>query len=54
VAGPVAIVISAFASSEVRWVETLLFGALMTAFCTGLFKLALGLPIPLAPWLLGY
>ena len=54
VAGPLAIVISAFASEEVRWSETILFGALMTAFCIGLFKFALGLPIPLAPWLLGY
>jgi putative tricarboxylic transport membrane protein len=54
VAGPLAIVISAFASDEVRWGETLLFGALMTAFCIGLFKFALGLPIPLAPWLIGY
>jgi putative tricarboxylic transport membrane protein len=54
VAGPLAIVISAFASDEVRWTETLLFGALMTVFCIGLFKLALGLPIPLAPWLIGY
>jgi putative tricarboxylic transport membrane protein len=54
VAGPLAIVISAFASDEVRWGETLLFGALMTVFCIGLFKFALGLPIPLAPWLLGY
>jgi putative tricarboxylic transport membrane protein len=54
VAGPLAIVISAFGSDEVRWRETLLFGALMTAFCIGLFKFALGLPIPLAPWLIGY
>ena len=54
VAGPLAVIISAFASDEVRWEETLLFGALMTAFCIGLFKFALGLPIPLAPWLLGY
>jgi putative tricarboxylic transport membrane protein len=54
VAGPLAIVIGAFASDEVRWGETLLFGALMTAFCIGLFKFALGLPIPLAPWLIGY
>jgi putative tricarboxylic transport membrane protein len=53
-AGPLAIVIGAFASNEVRWGETILFGALMTAFCIGLFKFALGLPIPLAPWLLGY
>jgi putative tricarboxylic transport membrane protein len=54
IAGPLAIVVAAFASDEVRWGETLLFGALMTAFCIGLFKFALGLPIPLAPWLLGY
>ena len=54
VAGPLAIVASAFASSEVRWGETLVFGGLMTVFCIALFKFALGLPIPLAPWLLGY
>jgi putative tricarboxylic transport membrane protein len=54
VAGPLAIGIAALSSDEVRWKETLLFGALMTLFCIGLFKFALGLPIPLAPWLLGY
>jgi putative tricarboxylic transport membrane protein len=54
VAGPLAIAAAAFSSSEVRWRETLLFGLAMTAFCVGLFKFALGLPIPLAPWLLGY
>ena len=54
VAGPLAIVIGACASDDVRWGETILFGALMTAFCIGLFKFALGLPIPLAPWLLDY
>ena len=54
VAGPVAIVIAAFASDEVRWIETIVVGVLMTAVCVGLFKFALGLPIPLAPWLIGY
>lgn len=54
VAGPLAIAVAALSSNEVRWKETLLFGALMTLFCVGLFKFALGLPIPLAPWLLGY
>jgi len=54
IAGPLAIVVSAFASSEVRWSETLVVGAAMTVFCIALFKFALGLPIPLAPWLLGY
>ena len=54
VAGPIAIVISAFASDEVRWIEAIVAGLLTTLFCIVLFKLALGLPIPLAPWLLGY
>lgn len=54
VAGPAAIIIGAFASDEVRWGETLIFGILTTVFCVGLFKFALGLPIPLAPWLIGY
>ena len=54
VAAPVAILIGAFASSDTRWGETLLFSVVMTAFCIGLFKYALGLPIPLAPWLVGY
>ena len=54
VAGPLAIVIAAFASDEVHWVETIVVGVLMTAVCVGLFKFALGLPIPLAPWLIGY
>ena len=54
IAGPLAIAIAALSSDEVRWKETLLFGVLMTLFCVGLFKFALGLPIPLAPWLLGY
>jgi putative tricarboxylic transport membrane protein len=54
VAGPLAIAVCALASDETRWGETAVFGVLMTAFCIGLFKFALGLPIPLAPWLLGY
>jgi putative tricarboxylic transport membrane protein len=54
VAGPLAICIGALATNEVRPVETVVVGAVVTAFCIGLFKFALGLPIPLAPWLLGY
>ena len=54
VAGPLAVIISGFASNETRFGETALFGLGMTAFCAALFKFALGLPIPLAPWLLGY
>jgi putative tricarboxylic transport membrane protein len=54
VAGPLAIGVSALASAEVRWLETIVVGLVVTAFCIGLFKFALGLPIPLAPWLIGY
>jgi len=54
VAGPLSIAVGAWASEEVRWKETLAFGLFMTAFCAGLFKFALGLPIPVAPWLIGY
>ena len=54
IAAPLALVICAYASPEAKLKETLIFGLLMTAFCIGLFKLLLGLPIPLAPWLIGY
>jgi putative tricarboxylic transport membrane protein len=54
VAAPLAILISACASNETRIGETLIFSVVMTAFCVGLFKFALGLPVPLAPWLVGY
>jgi len=54
VAGPLAILVGALATNEVRAVETIVVSVVVTAFCIGLFKFALGLPIPLAPWLLGY
>ena len=54
VAGPLAMFISAFASDEYKWIETIVSAILTTLFCIVLFKLALGLPIPLAPWFLGY
>jgi putative tricarboxylic transport membrane protein len=54
VAAPAVIVIAALAAREVRWIETLVFAVVMAALCVGLFKYLLGLPIPLAPWLVGY
>jgi putative tricarboxylic transport membrane protein len=54
VAAPAVVLISVLASSEARWVETLVFAAAMTVLCLGLFKYMLGLPIPVAPWLIGY
>jgi putative tricarboxylic transport membrane protein len=54
IAAPLVMVVGAFASPETRIREVLVFGVVMTIFCVGLFKYALGLPIPLAPWLIGY
>ena len=54
VATPLAILVSSSASSETRWGEAIVFAAVVTALCIGLFKYALRLPIPLAPFLLGY
>jgi putative tricarboxylic transport membrane protein len=45
----VSIVISAFGSSEVRWIETIIWAAVLTVFCSLLFPYALNLPIPLWP-----
>lgn len=54
VAGPLLIVIGGFATSESRLGESAIFGVVITVFCLLLFKLALTLPIPVAPWLIGY
>ncbi len=50
IAGPLALIISAFAAKDTRWVPNLIFSVLMTAFCILLFKIGLKLPIPVAPW----
>lgn len=54
VAGPCAIVLASLASRETRKVEIVVFALVMTAFCLLLFRMLLGLPIPVAPWLLDY
>ena len=54
VAGPMVILIGALGTSESRLLETVVVSVAVTAFCVVLFKFALGLPIPLAPWLLDY
>lgn len=53
-AAPAAILLSGMASSETRWLQLLMFAIALTAFCTVLFRYLLGLPIPVAPWLIGY
>jgi hypothetical protein len=47
VAGPLAMIIGGFATPEVRWKEIIIFAAIMTAFCVGLFRFGLNLPIPI-------
>jgi hypothetical protein len=54
VAGPMVIALGALGTSDSRPVETIVVSVAVTAFCVALFKFGLGLPIPLAPWLLGY
>ena len=54
VAGPLLVVVAAFASHETRWKEIVIFATGMTIFCVALFRYALTLPIPVAPWLIGY
>ena len=53
VAGPLVMLISGFAASDLKWKELIIFTVAMSAACILLFKYALSLPIPLAPWLLG-
>jgi putative tricarboxylic transport membrane protein len=54
VAGPLLVGVAALASNETRWVEIILFAIGMTIFCLALFRYLLALPIPVAPWLIGY
>ncbi len=47
VAGPLSMMFASFATADVRPVEAAIFAVVMTAFCIGLFKFLLGLPIPI-------
>lgn len=53
VSGPIVVVVAGLAAEDVKLKELLIFAIAMTTGCALLFKYALGLPIPLAPWLLG-
>jgi putative tricarboxylic transport membrane protein len=46
-----AFLVSIMGSSEMRWVESLIAAAAMTAFCVGLFVYLLQLPFQLWPWI---
>ena len=49
VAGPLAVIISAFADRDTRIIEVMIFGFGMTFACIALFSWGLGLPIPIWP-----
>jgi len=53
VSGPLLIFFSGLAADDRKLKELVLFAIGMSAACILLFKYALSLPIPLAPWLLG-
>ena len=41
--------VSAYATEEIRWVETLIWCAVLTLFCSLLFPYGLNLPLQLWP-----
>lgn len=45
----VSFMVAAMGSDETKWVEAVIVGALLTAFCALLFPYALGLPLQLWP-----
>lgn len=53
VSGPIVVFVSGLAAEDFRFKELAIFAVAMTAACAFLFKYALSLPIPLAPWLFG-
>ncbi len=49
VAGPLAVIISAFADKDTKWIEVITFAVVMTFACIALFSWGLKLPIPIWP-----
>ena len=49
VAGPLAVMFSAFADRDTKWLEVMIFAVIMTFACIGLFSYGLKLPIPIWP-----
>ena len=54
VAGPLAITLAALADPETRFKEIVIFAVGLTGLCVLMFRMLLRLPIPIAPWLVGY
>lgn len=53
-AAPASILLASLGDPDTRWKEIVPFAIVLSAFCIGLFKYLLRLPIPLAPTVLGY
>jgi Tripartite tricarboxylate transporter TctB family len=53
-ATPLAILLAGLADPSTRWLQLAGFAVALTTFCAVLFRMLLGLPLPLAPWLVGY
>ena len=49
IASYISLVVSAYATEEIRWIETLIWCAVLTAFCALLFPYGLNLPLQLWP-----
>ena len=54
ISGPLAITIASLADPETHAREIVFFSIGLTALCVVVFRFVLRLPIPIAPWLLGY
>lgn len=54
VAGPLAVFVAGLADRGSRPGEFLAFSFAISAVCIFAFRFALGIPVPVAPWLIGY
>jgi Tripartite tricarboxylate transporter TctB family len=54
VAGPLAVSLASLADPDTRPQEIAIFAVGLTLLCTLVFRFLLRLPIPVAPWLIGY
>jgi putative tricarboxylic transport membrane protein len=45
----ISLMVSAYATDEIRWIETIIWAAVLTLFCALLFPYGLNLPLQLWP-----
>jgi hypothetical protein len=54
IAAPLALLFSGLADPDTRWRDMVVLALVLTVGTVLLFRFTLGLPIPVAPWLIGY